>query len=257
MLPKVRRAFCFPARSGYDAVSSVSHPIRQLFRSTLPALLAVLCQCAAPPRRMETPSFATPEAMRWKRVTATLAAAIPADDRGQAVAWRFSVRNALGINARSWPDGRVEVTSGTLTFVKNDAELAAVTAHEMAHVFCRHGLQQAMESWAVILGGAALGAVIAAQDGETGTASGVASGTILTVSLTALTARRREQEYEADRVSLDLLRRAGYPTQAAVTFWDRYADHRAGHGLGGGGWWKAHPPDAERVRRLRKMAAGR
>ena len=249
----VRRPFCFPAPSGYPAVSAVLRPIRQFLTT---ALILALCQCAAPPRRMNAQPPAAAESLRWNRVTAILATAVPADDRGQAVTWRFSVRKASGINARSWPDGRVEVTSGTLTFVKNDAELAAVTAHEMAHVFSRHGRQRAMESWAVILAGAALGAVLAAQDAGAGAAAGVATGAVLTVSLTTLTARQRAQEYEADRVSLDLLRRAGYSPQAAPDFWQRYATHRAGHGLGGGGWWKAHPPDAERVRRLRLLAAG-
>ena len=112
-----------------------------------------------------------------------------------------------------------------------------------------------MESVAVILGGVALGALLWDQGGKTGAAAGIASGTVLTLSLAALTSRQREQEFEADRVSLDLLRRAGYPTKTALDFWDRYATHRAGHGLGRGGWWKGHPPDAERVRRLRQLTS--
>lgn len=229
-------------------------PLRLFLAATL---IFGFCQCAAPPRRVKAERPATPETTRWKRVTATLAAAVPLDDRGDVVAWIFSVRNAPGINGRSWPDGRVEVTSGTLGFVRNEAELAAVTAHEMAHVFCRHGRQRAMESWAVILGGVALGAVIAAQDIERSAALGIAPGAVLALSLTTLTARQREQEYEADRVSLDLLCRAGYPPQAALDFWKRYAAHRAAQGLGNGGWWKAHPPDAERVRRLQQMTGDR
>ncbi len=233
---------------------TVSCSIRPLL---ITGLLALLCQCAAPPRRKETPAAAAAWSAPWNRVTETLSRAVPRDHRGKPVSWNFSVRKADGINARSWPDGRVEVTSGILTFVKNDAELAAVTAHEMAHVFCRHGRQRVMESWAVLLGGAALGTVLAHQDGNADRAWGIASGAVFTVSLTALTARQRDQEFEADRLSLDLLRRAGYPPQAAVAFWERYAAHRAGHGLGGRGWWKAHPPDAERVRRLRDMTADR
>lgn len=217
--------------------------------------LALLCQCATPPRRPIETVSATPIIARWTHVAGTLAAAIPVDVQGKRIPWKFSVRTAETINARSWPSGRVEITSGTLTFAKNEGELAAVTAHEMAHVFCRHGRQRALDSWATLLGGMALGAVTAAHDGATATALGVASGAILTVSLTALTARQREQEYEADRVSLILMSRAGYPVQGAVDFWERYAAHRARHGLGRGGWWKAHPPDAERVRRLRELAA--
>lgn len=232
--------------------------LRFLCLATLPALLV---QCAAPPRSTapRTPPSSLGDAARWDRATGTLATAVPTDGNGKAVAWKFSVRPAAGINARSWPDGRVEVTSGTLTFVKNEAELAAVIAHEMAHIFSRHGRERAAASWAVLLGGVALGTIIAAQDGETGTALGVAAGAVLTISMTGLTARQRAQEHDADRVSLDLLRRAGYPPQAAVDFWERYAAHRTGLGLGlglgRGSWWKAHPPDAERVRRLRELAA--
>jgi predicted Zn-dependent protease len=182
---------------------------------------------------------------------------VPADQEGQAIRWKFSVRENPGTNAVSWPDGRVQVTSGALVFVKDEAELAAIAAHEMAHVFLAHGRHRAMESVAVVLGGVALGAVLAGRDGDTGTALGAASGEILTVSMTALTARQRAQEFEADRVSLDLLRRAGYPPAAAVRFWQRYAAARAGYGLGGGHWWTSHPPDAVRVQRLQEAASSR
>lgn len=215
-------------------------------------LCALLCQCAMPASRA-TPAPDT----SWLRVSTRLAAAVPADRDGRPLRWTFSVRQAAGINARSWPNGRIEITSGTLGFVKNDAELAAVAAHEMAHVFCRHGRQRALETWTVLLGGAALAALLTRQDIDSAPALGTASGAVLTLSLTTLTARQRQQEYEADQVSLDLLRRAGYPPQAAVRFWERYAALRAKSGLGASKWWKAHPPDTDRVQRLRRAAATR
>lgn len=223
------------------------------------ALMGALCQCTTPISRKEEAAAPIPvaAAARWDRVATRLAANVRTDSGDRPVAWKFSVRQTPGLNARSWPDGRIEVTSGILTFVKTDAELAAVAAHEMAHVYCRHGRERAMESWTVLLGGAALGAVLAHQDGDSGKAIGLAAGAVLTVSSTALAARQRDQEFEADRVSLDLLRRAGYPAPASAAFWERYAAHRASHGLGHGGWWKSHPPDAVRLRRLREMAAGR
>jgi predicted Zn-dependent protease len=188
-------------------------------------------------------------------VTSRLARAVPQDREGRPVNWQFALQEGAGTNARSWPDGRIEVTAGTLIFVHGEAELAAVIAHEMAHVFCRHGWQRSMESWAVLLAGGALGAVLAAQGHDAGTALGTASGAVLTLSLTALTARQREDEGEADRVSLDLMRRAGYSPQAAVRFWQRYTTARARLGLGKAHWWKSHPPDALRVQRLQDAAA--
>ncbi len=189
----------------------------------------------------------------WERVTGRMAAAVPADREGRAIRWRFSVREADGINARSRPDGRVDVTSATLPFVANDAELAAVLAHEMAHVYCRHGWQRAMESWAVLAGSAALGMIWSSREHDPGTATALAGGLFLTVSSTVLAARQRGQELEADAVSLDLLRRAGYPPSAAPEFWTRYTSTRSDQKLGKGGWWLPHPPDLTRLRRLREL----
>jgi metalloendopeptidase OMA1, mitochondrial len=220
--------------------------------SILLLLCALLCQCATP-----APRSSPPAGPSLQRVSTRLAAAVPIDRQDHPIRWSFAVRETSGINARSWPDGRIELTSGALAFVKNDAELAAVAAHEMAHVYCRHGRQRALETWAVLLGGAALATILTTQDIDSATALGTASAAVLTLSLTTLNARRHQQEYEADQVSLDLLRRAGYPPQAAVRFWERYAALRAKAGLGSKKWWKAHPPDADRLQRLRHLAANR
>lgn len=195
------------------------------------------------------------EARAWERVTGRMARAVPRDWDGRAIQWKFSVRESAGVNARSWADGRVEVTAGMLPFVANDAELAAVLAHEMAHVYCRHGWRRAVESWAVLAGSVAVGMIWSSRRDDPGTATAIGSGLFLTISSTALTARQRAQELEADAVSLDLLRRADYPAAAALEFWTRYSVARSDEKLGKGGWWMPHPPDALRLRRLRGLTA--
>ncbi len=219
--------------------------------------MVLLCQCAAPPRPPAAPALAPEQASRWTRVTAALAAAAPVDRRGKTISWRFSVREVPGINARSWPDGRVEVNAGTLAFVRNDGELAAVMAHEMAHVTGRHHLRQLAEGWSNLLTGVALAAILAHEGTDDTQALAIAGSAVLTVNVTALAARRRAREFEADRLSMDLLRQAGYRASAAADFWERYAAVRRAQGRSGGRWWQSHPADVERVRRLRAMAASR
>lgn len=233
--------------------------LRPLHLPVLLTGLGLLCQCATPPPAStgHPPAVRDAATARWDRVTKILAAAVPVNDQGQAVAWRFSIRDATGMNALSWPDGRLEVNAGILPLVKSDAELAAVLTHEMAHVFHRHHRIQIAEAWTNLLAGAAVGVVLSQQENDVLTSAAGASGAILTVNVTALAARRRVREFEADATSLDLLRRAGYPPQAAVAFWNRYALARAAAGSRNGSWWQAHPPDAERVRRLQQLAAAR
>lgn len=214
-------------------------------------LPVLLCHCTLPQPAVQ-PDGA--EGLRWTRVTRRMARSVPADERGRPVNWDFSVRAGQGTNATSWPDGRIQVTAGTLRFVKSDAELAAILAHEMAHVFCAHGRQRAMASWATLLAGAGLATALTQSGMDPGAAAAVGAGAGLTFSSTVLTAGHREQEYEADRVSLNLLRRAGYPPAGAVHFWERYAAARARHGLGKGSWRKTHPPDAARLERLRELS---
>lgn len=218
--------------------------------------LTLCCQCVSQPAASAQAKPLSPATKaRWSRVTPRLAAAVPDDRNGKAIHWNFSVAPAHGRNARSWPDGRVEITEGMLTFVRNDNELAAVLTHEMSHVVLRHGNRRSLAAWAVVLGGAGL-AVLAhnhgAADGWTSAAAG--TGAVLTISLTGLTAYQRAQEFEADAKSVTLLTRAGYPAHSAADFWEHYTANRKAAGRTGAGWWKTHPPDAGRVRRLRELA---
>lgn len=230
---------------------------RLIFPLLVPALLALLCQCASPSRHAGTVAPAASDRARWARVTNRLAQATPTDARGRPVGWDFSLRHAHGINARSWPGGRVEVNAGTLTFVENDSELAAILAHEMAHVTSGHHRRQIVESWTNLLAGAALAAILTHQGTDHGPAAALGIGAVLSVNVTALAARRRTREAEADRLSLDLLRLAGYPPLAAVDFWERYATARAAGGRQSGRWWQSHPADSIRISRLRQMATTR
>ncbi|MDB6136777.1 MAG: peptidase Ste24p [Verrucomicrobiales bacterium] len=233
-----------------------------------PGLCLLLCQCACPPKRdreskasptqagIKSPAAPRSAALaRWARVTPRLAAVAQRDKNERLIDWRFTVMDADGRNAHSWPDGRVEVTEGMLSFVRTDGELAAVLGHEMAHVVLRHGRTRAAASWAAVLGGVALAVLAHEQGGSSGWESAaMGGGAVFSISLTGLKNWHRSQELAADAASVPLLVKAGYPARSAADFWELYAQARQAEGRTGGGWWKSHPPDVDRVARLRALA---
>ncbi len=112
----------------------------------------------------------------------------------QGCASRFQLIAGRGRGARA--DGRyVQVTVGLADFVPDDAELAAVVAHEFAHNILRHRVRLA-----------------AASRGLAGNFDGSVR-------------RIRDTEVEADRLSVYLMERAAYDPAAAVRFWTRFGPH--------------------------------
>ena len=111
----------------------------------------------------------------------------------QGCASRFQLIPGQSLNARA--DGRyVQVTAAIAEYVQDDAELAAVLAHEFAHNVLGHRVR-----------------LDEAQ---------VARGFFGNFGRNAR--RIRETEVEADRLSVYLLERAGYDPEAAVRFWSRF-----------------------------------
>lgn len=172
--------------------------------------------------------------------------------------WEFVLFDSDQVNAFALPGGKVGVYTGLLKLVSSDDELAIVMGHEIAHVTSRHGGERASQATlanaAGQVGGVALGAT---QYSETTknfilTAYGAgAQGTLLAYS--------RTHESEADTIGMKFAAEAGYNPQAAVTFWKKMAA-QSGKGQSGGlsalieKWTSTHPPDAERIANLEKLA---
>lgn len=154
--------------------------------------------------------------------------------------WEFTVLESPTENAFCLPGGKVAVYSGLLKVMKNEAELAAVVAHEIGHAIARHGGERM--SWAQLQ---ALGALGLAIGLENETANGVyGTGTELGVMLPF----SRSNEYEADRIGLVLMARAGYNPQAAIQFWTRFSRGKQASFLDT--LTSTHPCDADRIAEL-------
>ena len=132
--------------------------------------------------------------------------------------WEFAViEEPQMVNAFCLPGGKVAVFTGILPIAKNEAGLATVMGHEVAHALQRHGAERISRS--ILEQIAQLGTLAAAATGAIDPAvmQGIQSAYGVGVSLPF----NRKQESEADFVGLQLMAKAGYDPREAVPFWER------------------------------------
>ena len=153
------------------------------------------------------------------------------DGLGQRIAradperrYRFLVVDSPTVNAFAGPGGVIAVNSGLVVITESESELAAVLAHEVAHVSLRH-LAQLLERGKRVslatLASVFASIVLATQNPSAGQAVLVAS----TAGAQQSTLRySREKEMEADRASMDLLHRAGLDPRAVPAFFQRFQE---------------------------------
>lgn len=126
------------------------------------------------------------------------------------------------INAFAGPDGHIGVYTGLLLTTRDEDELAAVLAHEIAHVSQQHLLrtweladQMALPNAAILLAAMILGAAAGGNAGVAAVAGGQAALLQNQINFT------RANEKEADRIGIELLARTGHEPRAMASFFDR------------------------------------
>jgi len=125
--------------------------------------------------------------------------------------YTFQVVEDDNVNAFATMGGFVYVHTGLLKEADNEAQLASVLAHEIAHITERHVIKQ-MRQMAIARGLASA----AGLDNNTAVQLGV--------ELALRLPRSRQAEYEADRVGLQMLGSAGYAQSAMIDFMKKLLD---------------------------------
>ena len=183
-----------------------------------------------------------------QRVGKRIAAVVPASDLPNAQ-WEFVVFESPEANAFCLPGGKVGIYTGILPITKDEGGLATVIGHEVAHASLHHGAERVSNQMLLQAGGEVLGATLSASDPKTQAAANVVYG--LGGSLLYALPHSRMQESEADHVGLRYMARAGYDPEAAVAFWQRFAE--ANKGGGGTPWFlRTHPVDQKRIAQLKE-----
>jgi predicted Zn-dependent protease len=166
--------------------------------------------------------------------------------------WEFVVFESDDANAFCLPGGKVGVYTGILPITLNEAGLATVIGHEVAHAVARHGAERVSEGMLMQTGGAVVDAALGSSADPT-TASLVTLAYGLGATLGRALPHNRLQESEADHIGLIYMARAGYDPEEAVRFWERFAEY--GKKKGGGAPWflRTHPVDDVRIKQLQKL----
>ena len=140
--------------------------------------------------------------------------------------WEFKVLEDKQANAFCLPGGKVAVYTGLLPMTRDDAGLAAVLGHEVAHAVARHGGERVSQTLLVQTGLAATQVALSSNDPRTVQAVTSLLGAGATVGV--LMPWGRAQESEADRLGLIYMAKAGYHPSAARDLWVRMAEAAKG-----------------------------
>jgi len=196
------------------------------------------------------------DAARVKRIGQKIAAAVTqymnANGYGDQIAgfkWEFNLLDSKEVNAWCMPGGKVAVYSGILPVAKDDAGLATVMGHEIAHAVAQHSSERASKTAIAQLGGSLLGAATAGKSEAAQTAIGQLYG--VGAQAGYLLPNSRTQESEADHLGLIFMSMAGYNPSNAVTFWQRMAA-ASDSSQKPPEWLSTHPADATRVAQIKK-----
>ena len=165
--------------------------------------------------------------------------------------WEFVVFESKEANAFCLPGGKVGIYTGILPVTKDEAGLATVIGHEVAHAIARHGAERMSEAILIQTGGSLLGTgmQVAEADPRWQAAAGVAYG--LGTQVGRELPHSRKQESEADQIGLLYMARAGYNPEAAVEFWTRFAQFNQ-QGGSTPAFLRTHPTDETRIRQLQE-----
>jgi len=168
--------------------------------------------------------------------------------------YHFAVIDSSEINAVSAPGGFVYVSSGLIKLLPSEDALAAVLAHEVAHVVKRHGVNAISNSnlFSTLTDFSKQAATVAASQVYTPVDLGPMTA-IFTESVSGVTEKLltkgydRSQEYEADLYAATLLQRAGYDPRSLL---EVLKILHAQAETASGGWFYTHPAPSDRIEEL-------
>ena len=166
--------------------------------------------------------------------------------RPDAAKWKWEVHTIKSneLNAFVLPGGKIMFYSGIIDRLNlTDDEIAAIMGHEMAHALREHSRERLSRQYATQTGLGVAASVFGLSQGQADLAN-------MAGDLGLSRPHSRTQEAEADQIGLELMARAGYNPQAAVTLWQKM--QRASQGEPPQ-FLSTHPASSNRIANLQSL----
>jgi predicted Zn-dependent protease len=163
----------------------------------------------------------------------------------------FNILDSPIINAMSLPGGYVYVTRGMLAHLDNEDQLATVLAHEIGHVAARHAARQAWQQQigqGLLLGGALLGQIAGLPAQDILNVGGMAAQMLFL-------RYSREDELEADKLSVEYTSLAGYDARQVIPFFQALNRIEQKEGQGLPSFLSTHPNPGDRIQHIRELSS--
>ncbi len=162
-------------------------------------------------------------------------------------AWEFNLVQNKEVNAFCMPGGKIVVYEGILPVTQNEASLAIVLGHEIAHAVAKHSAERLSNAYKQQMGLQVLGGVAQAAGASSSLQN--LGAAVLGVGAQAWSSGfSRSQESEADHIGLIFAAMAGYDPNVAVAFWERMASK----GNSSNSIFSDHPSDEKRIKQIKQ-----
>jgi metalloendopeptidase OMA1, mitochondrial len=159
--------------------------------------------------------------------------------------WKVTLLRKNEANAYCLPGGKIVVYTGILPLTQNDAGLATVLGHEVAHATAEHVAERIERQHLTEVAAAIIAGGVAVTPGQF-----IRIRALLGIGAAAASLPfSRSQESEADHIGLVYMARAGYSPREALAFWKRML--RASRGKEPPEFASDHPSDQHRIERIR------
>ncbi len=163
--------------------------------------------------------------------------------------WEFNLVEEETVNAWCMPGGKVVFYTGILELMDNEAQVAVVMGHEIAHAIAEHGNERMSQTLLTQMGGMALAKALEEKPAETQAMWMGAYG--LGAQVGVMLPFSRMHEYEADHLGLIFMAMAGYDPEEAISFWQKMAQMNQGQSPPE--FVSTHPSDENRIAKFREL----
>ncbi len=167
----------------------------------------------------------------------------------EGYSWEYKLVDDKTVNAWCMPGGKIVFYTGIMPICKDDAGMATVMGHEVAHALANHGQQRMSAGLLQQAGAAGVAVATGSKSSEeqqlwmTAYGAGTQFGGMLPFS--------RNHESEADEIGLVLMAIAGYNPDTAVGFWERMAAQSGGQAPPE--FMSTHPSNETRINKIKEL----